>query len=120
MHFRNTPENKSKIDSVLKAGIKNTRIVSTFNSANNKTEEIVYDAITNKQVKKMESSYNSNGDKTTELHFDANNKLIRKEVFLYNNKGLKIEHKTYDAINSLIEGKKFVYQFLKNVKRKNK
>jgi hypothetical protein len=94
-----------------KGDVKNTKTVAKYNSNNNKIEEVVTDAVSGKQIKKIQSSYNSNGDKTIEVRFDGENKLIQKEIFTYDKKGLKIEHKTYDGVNNLVEGKKFVYTF---------
>lgn len=89
---------------------KNTRTVSKFNSAGDKTEEIVSDAISGKQLKKTQTSY-TGGNKMLEVVFDTDNKLTKKSVYTYDKKNLRIERKTYDGNNVLVEGKKFVYQF---------
>ena len=93
-----------------KPDAKNTKTVSKFNSANDKTEEIVYDAVSGKQLKKTQTSYTS-GNKMLEAVFDGDNKLTKKSVYTYDKKNLRVERKTYDGSNVLIEGKKLVYQF---------
>ena len=82
--------------------------MTKYNSEKNKTEEMEYEG--SNLGKKHQYSYNSNGDKSLEVIYDAAGKLIKKEVYLYNSKGLKLEKKIYDGNNILIETHKFTYQ----------
>ncbi|MEW6470102.1 MAG: hypothetical protein AB1458_14340 [Bacteroidota bacterium] len=104
--FYEVKDNKGGTD---KPGVKNTKKTYKYNSNDDVTEECEYDGA--KLLKKTVTSYNSNGDKSMEVTYDADGKLLKKSVFAYDKKGLKIEKKTYDANNNVIEVKKYTYQF---------
>lgn len=91
-----------------KDGTIKNKLSMKYDNFKNKIEEIEYEGNTIKQ--KRQFSYNTNGDKTVEVTFDAAGKLLKKEIYFYNNKGLRTEKKTYGSSNTLVETHKYTYQ----------
>jgi YD repeat-containing protein len=81
-----------------------------YNSAGDKTEEVEYDAAGN-VTKKTTYAYNSKGDRLFEVEYDASGKLVKKTAYGYDAKGLRTEKKVYGPGDVLEKYVKYTYTY---------
>ena len=86
------------------------RTTYKYNSDGDKTEEVEYDA-KGAVVKKTTYVYNKNKDKQFETVYDGAGKLIKKTAYGYDTKGLKVSKSIYGPDDVLIKVVKFTYGY---------
>jgi hypothetical protein len=81
-----------------------------FNSSGDKTEEVEYDAAGN-VTKKTTYAYNAKGNRLFEVEYDGAGKMIKKTAYSYDNKGLRTEKKVYGPGDVLEKHVKYTYTY---------
>jgi YD repeat-containing protein len=81
-----------------------------YNSAGDKTEEVEYDAAGN-VTKKTTYAYNSKGNRAFEMEYDGAGKLLKKTAYGYDSKGLRTEKKVYGPGDVLEKYVKYTYTY---------
>ena len=81
-----------------------------YNSSGDKTEEVDFDAAGN-IIKKTTYAYNSKGERVFEMEYNRTGKLIKKSAFSYDKKGLKTEKKVYGPGDVLEKHVKYTYTY---------
>ncbi|MDQ3110199.1 MAG: hypothetical protein M3R17_09920 [Bacteroidota bacterium] len=81
-----------------------------YNSSGEKTEEVEYDAAGN-VTKKTTYAYNSKGYRAFEMEYDGTGRLLKKSAFSYDNKGLRTEKKVYGPGDVLEKYVKYTYTY---------
>lgn len=107
---------KEKVEEIIEQSRGNNeqkkykRTTWKYNSAGDKTEEIEYDASGN-VIKKMTYAYNGKGERVFEMEYDGAGKLVKKSAFSYDKKGLKTEKKVYGPSDVLEKHVKYTYTY---------
>lgn len=81
-----------------------------FNTAGDKTEEVEYDASGN-VTKKTTCAYNAKGERVFEMEYDGAGKLLKKTAYSYDKKGLRTEKKVYGPNDVLEKHVKYTYTY---------
>lgn len=81
-----------------------------YDSDGDKTEEVEYDAA-GAVTKKTTYVYNKNKDKQFEMVYDGAGKLIKKTIYGYDSKGLKISRSVYGPGDVLQKMVKYTYGY---------
>lgn len=81
-----------------------------FNTAGDKTEEVEYDAAGN-VTKKTTCAYNVKGERVFEMEYDGAGKLLKKTAYSYDKKGLRTEKKVYGPNDVLEKHVKYTYTY---------
>jgi hypothetical protein len=81
-----------------------------FNTAGDKTEEVEYDAAGN-VTKKITYAYNAKGQRVFEMEYDGAGRLLKKSAFSYDKKGLKTEKKVYGPNDVLEKHVTYTYTY---------
>lgn len=79
----------------------------TYTQNNELSEEVVLDSRKGKSV--ISYTYDSNGNKISEIHKDGNGKTMKKFIYEYDSASFKTQRKTYDEKNKLLSVKSYVY-----------
>lgn len=86
------------------------KVIWKYNSKGDKTEELEYDASGN-LAKKTTYVYNNKGDRTYEMVYDGAGKQLKKTVYGYDSKGLRTEKKVYGYGDVLQKHVKYNYTY---------